>query len=367
MAQYLSGGYQTTINSTVTELYSTIAFNNKKKFNDPQQLHNFIFSLTNKTKLSSSSSKLSFVDNGDIKSAYKLINDTSKIRPKMYEEKLKNAIGILNYLYAVNRERAIEKVVWGYRAKPKGVDDPNHPGDIFIYFKKGKSRILGISLKAGTAKSSEPKLNSYVRTTLKKPMWVDAVPNSEKVLKKKLFKEVYSKLPALSTKVNINNWIDISGKNTKPKKEIVEAVLRQFKRSKKKFDELYFKQNLVCREYLVYMINKNFDATKQWIKEEFRLENNTDEKIPLILVKAIGNKAEEQGDKLAKLFPKITKIKAKLNKSSVQEWFIIVESNKDKLTLLMTIRSDSEYRESKQQGKLGKYMGLKLLYRGYKT
>jgi hypothetical protein len=366
MPKYLSGGYQTTINSTVTELYPTIAFNNKKKFVSPQQLNDYIFSLTSKKKLSSGSTKLSFVDNGDVKSAYKLIDDTSKIRPQMYEEKLNNAIGILNYLYAVNSERVIEKVVWGYRAKPKGVDDSNHPGDIFIYFKKGKSQILGISLKAGTAKSSEPKLNSYVRTTLRKPMWVDAEPNAEKVLKKRLWNNVYSKLPALTSGITEQNWIDISGTNTKPHPLVVRAVLRQFKKSKRKFDELYFEQNLVCREYLVKMINKNFDATKRWIKEEFRLENNTDVKVPLILVKAIGNKAEEQGDKLAKLFPKITKIRAKINRNSVQEWFIMVESNKDKLTLLMTIRSDSEYRESKQQGKLGKYMGLKLLYRGYK-
>ena len=84
------------------------------------------------------------------------------------------------------------------------------------------------------------------------------------------------------------------------------------------------------------------------------------------MVKAIGSKADEQGDKLAKLFPKINKVKAYLNKASVQEWFIDVSAGNQKLTLMMTIRSDSEYREAKQKGKLGAYMGLKLLYRGYK-
>ena len=88
--------------------------------------------------------------------------------------------------------------------------------------------------------------------------------------------------------------------------------------------------------------------------------------MPLILVKAVGNSASEQGDKLAKIFPKIDKVRAYLNPSSVQEWFIDVHSGRNKLTLLMTIRSDSEYREAKQKGKLGAYMGLKLLYRGYK-
>ena len=88
--------------------------------------------------------------------------------------------------------------------------------------------------------------------------------------------------------------------------------------------------------------------------------------MPLTLVKAIGNKADEQGDKLAKFYPKITRVKAYLNTSSVQEWFIDVYAGQKKLTLLMTIRSDSEYREAKQKGKLGAYMQLKLLYRGYR-
>ena len=367
MPQYLSGGHQTTINSTVTELFPALAFNSKKRITSPDAMHKFIFSLVDNKKLATAPNKISFVDSNDIKSAYKLIDDTSKIRPAMYDEKLRNSIGILKYLYEVNNARKIEKVVWGYRAKPNGVDDSNHPGDIFIFFRgQTAPKIIGISLKAGTKKSSEPKLNSYVRTTLKKPMWQKADSSSEQKLKKTLFKEVYSKLPALPAKVTAANWIDISGKNAKPMKEIVEAVLRQFKRSKNKFDELYFKQNLVCRQHFVNLINRNFDATKRWIKEEFRLENNTGEKVPLILVKAIGNNAEEQGDMLAKLYPKITHIKAHLNKSSVQEWFIDVKGGTKKLTLLMTIRSDSEYRENKQQGKLGKYMGLKLLYRGYK-
>jgi len=34
--------------------------------------------------------------------------------------------------------------------------------------------------------------------------------------------------------------------------------------------------------------------------------------------------------------------------------------------LLMTIRSDSEFRRAKPKGKLGSFVGLKLLYRGIK-
>ena len=156
-------------------------------------------------------------------------------------------------------------------------------------------------------------------------------------------------------------------KNQKPDDEVKAAVLRQFQNSSKIFDELYQIQNKVCRQHMCDMINKNQQATKDWIGQEFRLqtEGSSDE-VPLTLVKAIGNKADEQGDKLAKFYPKITRVKAYLNTSSVQEWFIDVYAGQKKLTLLMTIRSDSEYREAKQKGKLGAYMQLKLLYRGYR-
>lgn len=366
MVDFLSGGKQTTINSTITELFPALAFNNKVKPTDAKGMHKLAVSLGDGQLLSDNKSKKSFVNNGDITAAYDFIDDTYKIRPNMLQEKLSNAVGILNYLYEVNRIRPVDKVVWGYRAKPVGVPS-GHAGDIFIFFKKGSPKISGISLKAGTAKSAEPKLNSYVRTTIKKDIWLKADRNSEKNLKDKLWKECYSKLPGLSKEVNKNNWLDVNSKNQKPHPLVVKAVLRQFNRSSKKFDELYFIQNKVCRQHMADMINRNFEATKEWIGQEFRLEMPVAQKeVPLTLVKAVGSKASEQGDKLAKLYPKITKIRAYLNQSSVQEWFIDVHSGLQKLTLMMTIRSDSEYREAKQKGKLGAYMGLKLLYRGYK-
>jgi hypothetical protein len=365
---YLTGGKQTTINSTVTELFPSLAFNNKKKIKSAKELDKFIKSLADGKILNTGNSKKTFVDSGDIKSAYQYIDDTELIRPAMYEEKLNNAVGILEYLNNLDKSRKIDKVVWGYRAKPSGIPT-SHAGDIFVFFKDNKSpKILGVSLKAGGAKTAEPKLNSYVRTTLKKQVWLDSDRLSENKLKKKLFKEVYSKLPSVPKTINENNWIDISGKNQKPKDEIKDSVYKQFVKSEKKFNDLYGIQNKVCREHLIKLINKDFDSAKQWIKEEFRLSGDKPKKdeVPLILVKAVNNKATELGDNLAKLHPKITKIKARLNSSSVQEWFIDVASKKEKLTLLMTIRSDSEFRKDKQKGKLGAYMGLKLLYRGYK-
>lgn len=368
MAEYITGGAQTTINSTITELYPALAFNNNEKFTSVDDFQKFVIALVDKDKLFTGKSRLSFVNKSNAESAKELIYDTNNIRPEMRDEKISNAIGILNYLYEQDKIRTIDKVVWGYREKPEGVPN-NHAGDIFIFYKsKQKPQILGVSLKAGSKTSKEPKLNSYVRSTILKDYWKRKIPNAEKNLRDSLWKNVYSQLHSLDKKkVNQNNWIDITGKNQKPNPEVVNAVLRTFKQKQSLFERLYVEQNKTSRQQLVKMINSNFDTALEWIENEFRLEKpKEEEKVPLILVKATGLKASEQGDKLAKIFPKITKLRAYLNPSSVQEWFIDVFSGKEKLTLLMTIRSDSEYRESKQKGKLGAYLMLKLLYRGYR-
>jgi len=365
---FLSGSESTTINSTITELYPAIAFNNGKKFSEIDEFQKFIIDLADKDRLYTGKTAKSFVDQDDSIKEKKLIYDTNNIRPQMRDEKISNAIGILNYFYDQHKIREIEKIVWGYRAKPKGVPS-GHAGDDFIFYKsKQKPQILGISLKAGTAKSNEPKLNSYVRSTITKDYWKRAIPNAEQNLKKRLWTNAYSKLFGLDKKkVNANNWIDLSGKNQRVNEEVIKSVLRTFKNKNSLFEQLYIIQNKESRKQLVEMINKNFKTSLMWIEDQFRLEKpKTEVEVPLLLVKAVGNKASEQGDKLARIFPKISKIKAYLNTSSVQEWFIDVFSGKEKLTLLMTIRSDSEYREAKQKGKLGAYTMLKLLYRGYR-
>ena len=112
------------------------------------------------------------------------------------------------------------------------------------------------------------------------------------------------------------------------------------------------------------MVNKNVKATKEWITKEFRLQKA--QKVPLIVVKAVRDTYKELGDPLPNFLPKVTKVKAYLNRNSVQEWFIDLMSNKKKLTLKMTIRSDAGFRPEKPKGKLGKFNMLKLQYGGVK-
>ena len=154
-----------------------------------------------------------------------------------------------------------------------------------------------------------------------------------------------------------------------PNIELKEKVLELFKKNITKFENLYVEMNKICRLQLIKMINSNFKATIEWMEQEFRLEKPKIEmQVPLLLVKAIGKTTEESGADLSKFIPETTRVKAYLKAGSVQEWFIDLFNKKsEKITLLMTIRSDSEYREAKQKGKLGAYTMLKLLYRGIKT
>lgn len=362
MVNYLTGGQQTTVNSTITELFPALCFNNNYNPKTPDSLKDFI----NGLDINSNNSKKSFVNNSNLKAGKDFIILKDRIRPNMLDEKIQNAYAITKYLFDVDKTRKIDKVVWGYREKPNGVPN-NHAGDIFVFF-KDKTKypaIIGVSLKAGSEKSSEPKLNSYVKSTLLKPMWKKSYPNSIVELKNELWKDVYSKIPSLPSSVNKDNYLTLSGNISKANPILIEKLIDFFEHDPKGFDELYFKMNLICRKKMCEVINKDFKSAKEWIGTEFRLEKEG-ETVPLILVKAIKSKYQLSGDPLADLLPTAKSIKAYLNKSSVQEWFIDVSDGKKTLTLLMTIRSDSEFRRAKPKGKLGSFVGLKLLYRGIK-
>jgi hypothetical protein len=362
--KYLTGGQQTTVNSTITELFPALCFNNGYNPKTPEALEDFI----NNLDLSSRKSKKTFVTDNNLKAGKEFVILKDRIRPDMKKEKIQNAYAITKFLFGTHKNRAIEKVVWGYREKPKGIPS-NHAGDVFIFFKDKQTypASAGISLKAGSEKSSEPKLNSYVKTTLTKPMWLKSAPKAVPQLKKELWTKVYSKIPSLPKSVTADNYYVSMGKKeaTKANPLLMNKMVGLFLADPTEFDRLYGVMNKVCREKLCEVINNDMKATKQWIDEEFRLEKKG-EVVPLILVKAIRTDFHLAGDPLVEMLPRATKIHAYLNENSVQEWFIDVISGRDKLTLLMTIRSDSEFRKEKTKGKLGAFVSLKLLYRGIK-
>lgn len=341
----------TTATAAYTELFPALMFNHKFRPSSVEDVKKFIYRLDN---LNDANSKKTFINptGTDPESARIYIEKMASIKPNLVKTKLENAIGITNYLYDLHDDKPIDKVLWGFRDKPRGVPK-NHAGDIFVIFKN--KEILGISLKAGTEKSKEPLLNSYVATQYK-------AINREGDIKKledALWDGVYSKLPAMPSNVKKDNYVS-------NKASVRQAYLDFYLENETEADNLYVIMNKICREHFCKSLNSlSLEEFKKWISSNFNLQSK--QKPPLILVKAVGTTAKSKSDNLASMLSLITSFKSYLNKSSVQEWFIEIETPIEKKKLAMNIRSDSGVRAGKKLsglGKLGKFTMLKLQYNG---
>ena len=335
----------TTFNASVTELFPALAFNMKFKPSSIEDFKKFLYKLNLGGKAKSS------FDRKDANAA-KLVIDKLSSPPNenILKTKLENAIGITKYLFDLHISKPIKNVIWGYRAKPPGIPK-NHAGDIFVFFRDGTK--MGVSLKAGTAKSKEPLKNTYVGTQYK------ALGLDTKDLESALWTRVYSKIPGIKTVANKSNFV----KN----KEVTKLYVDYYTKNQRAADELYKEMLVVARQQFCKVLNKM--STKQfikWTQETFILHRKGDE-VPLVLVKAVGKTAEEKSDDIVDMIPLVTKHHAYLNKNSVQEYLIDIFTPNDKKTLKMTIRSDSGVRPEKGtsgQGRLGQYLQLKMQYSG---
>ena len=312
MVKPVSGGMaETTLNSSITELFPAIAFEKKYNAKDVQDFHKFL--------LGQEPKKLKCVHEKDIIAAQETINkaDTSS----KFEIKMNNAIAILQYIKDQNKDKPIKEVRWGYRSssKPPGVPG-NHPGDIFLIYKDNK--ILGVSLKAGGKKTAEPQLNTYVATIFKS--FQDEGTYNK--LMSAAFKSVYSKIKGLTADYN---------KNRK-----TEDVLRAFERkNNRKYEQLYDEYLELNRKAIVNRFNKDRKKTLNYIQQEVLRDAP---KVPTMVIKAEGRNYSEVTDKdaLGVFLPQVQFIKAYSSKSSKQNWFIDLKSGKDKLTMKMSIRTN---------------------------
>ena len=341
-----------TDNASITELFPCLAFNSKYRPSNVEDFKKFLYKLG---QLKSVSRK-TFVKDSNRLAGLALINKLSSMEERFVKTKIENAIGITNYLYEIDTDKKIKNVMWGYREKPRGVP-PNHAGDIFVFFQNGE--ILGISLKAGGKKTTEPLLNSYVKTQLGKINKLDAL----KPMEDELWDAVYSKIPNIETVANKDNYA--SG-NKNITNDIRQLYLDFHVENETQSNELYAKMVLIQRQHFCKALNTlKIKEFKDWVFANFNLQ--TPQKVPLILVKAVGNKAEQKGDDLASLLPLVTRFYAYLNKNSVQEWFIDIDTPDEQKKLKMTIRSDAGVREGKKLstlGRLAKFSMLKLQYSG---
>ena len=328
-----AGGMQeTTLNASITELFPCIAYETKYNPKDVDGFHKYLMSVE--------VSKLNCVGSKDKASAQETINkaDTSS----KFEEKMNNAIGITRFIYDSNKDKAVSSVYWGYRTKPAGVPR-GHPGDMFLIY--NDRSILGVSLKAGGKKTSEPQLNTYTNPVF------NAFGEQRKhdLLMKQAYAQVYSKIPKMPP----------MKKFTKDRK--TQQVLRDFDKNNNKQYEEYYNQYLqIMRKGIVDLFNSDKKKSLSYIKTQV-LRDAPD--VPTKVIKAVGLDYEEVKDKdeLGVFLPQVQFVKAYASKTSKQDWFIELKSGVDKLIMKMSIRTNKAGHAG--QKKLGQY-SLAVKYNG---
>ncbi len=330
-----SGGMgETTLNSSITELFPCMAWEKKHKPKSVPAFYDWLLKQdVDKFKCVAAS------DRQAAKDTVAKAEDSSK-----FDEKMQNAIGIHKYITDENKLKPVKQVYWGYRAKPSGVPK-NHPGDIFIQF--ADKQILGTSLKAGGKKSTEPKLNTYVNPIMQAFRKGNKVPK----LSQELYKKVYSKIEGMPP---------VKTYDTKSGRKATYEVLKQLERTNKtEYEKLYDEQLEIVRQTLIDLFNQSKDASLQYIKTAI-LRDAPD--VPTKVIKGIGKTYEQvtDDDELGVFLPVVKFIKAEASKASKQNWFLHLKSNKDVIVMQMTVRTN----KSGLGHKLGQFYNLAVKYNG---
>ena len=263
-----SGGMQeTTLNSTITELFPVIAFD--KNISQKLTEQNFYAAIQ---KNYDPKSKV-FVGNNDYKQGKKFIDDA--IHSSKFKEKVTNAKAALGYINQQNKGKPIKQVYWGYRKKPNGVS-PSHRGDIFIEFNDGK--MIGLSVKAGGTATKEPKYNTYVSAVMKDGY--DDLATYQK-WQKESYNQYYKKVPNIPA-------FSFYGKD-----QMVTAVANLEASDKDYYNELYDEQLDWLRGKLIAYMLKNITKTKKWLLNDVAA---VDKNVPTLLLKLDGKKATVEDD-----------------------------------------------------------------------
>ena len=341
------GMKETTLNSTITELFPAIAF--ELGISEKLSIPKFYNEIAEGNKQSlgaySGSPALAFKAGKDF---INKATDSSK-----FEEKTGNARAILGWIKKENKRREIDKVVWGYRnnTKPAGVN-PNHKGDVFLVFKDqdNKPNIEGVSLKAGGEKTAEPQFNSYVR-----PIYTSFGMLSDYAkLEKESYKKFYTGIP------------NIPKDNQYGKSSMTKVVGEFEKQQPKKYEEYYDAQLNWVRQTICDLINTNHSKAKRWLLQEVAKE---DPNVPLVVIKATGDtypagiKKLEDEDMLKNCVVDSKKnngVNAYPSKTSKQDWFIDLTCKTHTTTLKFSIRTN----KTGTSHKLGQYINLAVKFNG---
>jgi len=328
---------ESTLNSSITELFPCIAF--EKKLN-PKSVEDFMEKL-----MAVDLSSCRCIFKGDLPAAQKTVNGAEG--SSKYADKMDAAFAILNFINDTHNSKAIRDVYWGYRGKPRGVPG-NHPGDMFIEYADGS--MLGVSLKAGGKKTAEPQLNTYHRTIFvnkRGPSYNDKAGHD--ALRLLIYNQVYSKIKGMPP---IDNFDGGKTGRHRDKDKTIAAIDRLSKRDQDKYYNEYLE---LARQGVIDRLNKNSMQTLMWIKNAI-LRDAPD--VPTMVVKATGGKNYEEvtdRDEVGVFLPQVKFIRAYAGRTK-QNFVIELKSSDEVVKLGMTIRSSSG-------GKL-KQWSLKVTYNG---
>jgi hypothetical protein len=331
-----AGGMQeTTLNSTITELAPAIAFTQGITPKDYSDFYDKIKAIDPK--------KLNvYVNDKDRKSGIDFINNFPK--SSKFKTKMENAIGVLNWLKSENKKNPIKNVIWGYRAKPANVD-PKHKGDLFVEYKNGT--MLGVSLKAGEEKSSEPKLNTYVNPILEK------LDKSEvDKLRNKLYDDVYFKFSDSK-----------EGYDKISKRQTINKLAELEKIDVKGYDELYDKGLTIIRNKLIEVFPKDVATTVKYLRQAITGQSGD---VPLLVLKAFNTQVKilTDEDDVDVFLGKTKSIKCYASTTSKQDFFIELIGNNqtDKLVMKFSVRTN----KTGDEHKLGQFFNLAVKFNGVK-
>jgi len=333
-----SGGMgESTLNSSITELFPCIAF--EKKLN-PKNIEDFMEKL-----MAVNLSSCKCIIKSDLPAAEQTVNRAEG--SSKYREKMDAAFAILKFINDTHNSKPIKNVYWGYRGKPRGVPG-SHPGDMFIEYTDGA--MLGVSLKAGGKKTSEPQLNTYHRTIFvnsRGPSFNDKSGND--ALRQLIYNQVYSKIKGMPP---IDNFDGGKGGRHKDKDKTIKSIDRLPKRDQEKYYNEYLE---LARQGVIDRLNKNVNQSMDWVKDAILREAPD---VPTLVIKATGGQEYEEvtdRDAVGVFLPQVKFIKSYKGRTK-QNFVLELSSRNESVKLGMTIRSSSG-------GKL-KQWSLKVTYNG---
>ncbi len=346
-----SGGMaETTLNSTITELFPAIAFEKKiSNFLRRDDFYKKILATNSKKE-----SKLggAYKNETARKAGRKFISDAEK--SSKFAEKTDAAIGIYQWILFEHERRDVRSVVWGYRnnTKPDGVN-PNHKGDVFLVFKnpkRGNPNILGVSIKAGAVGTKPPQFNSYVRAIYNSNAF-RKLPEYDQ-LKRISYDSIYKS--ALGSDCPAFNTYGSQSMTTK---------LAKLERDDKNLYETYYDAQLEwVRNELIGLMNSNPDKAKRWLKEEVAKEQQD---VPLVVIQSSGSTLSDVNevndeDIVKNCVAVADSVNAYASTTSKQNWHIDLTCKKKTTTLNFSIRTN----KSGSGHKLGQYINLAVKFNG---